>query len=370
MTNKKRMLSLFEKLISFDSPSFGEREICDYIKTVLSELGVSASEDGAARHINGNCGNLLAWVDGTIDLPPLLFCAHMDTVEPCRGKRMKIDQDGMITSVGETILGADDCSGIAAILEALTTLIESGVPHRPIEILFTVAEEPYCVGVRHLDFSSHKSKEAYVFDLTGAVGEAAYQAPTILSFQAVFNGRSAHAGFAPEQGVHAIQGACVAVSRIKCGHVGDATVNIGTISGGIADNIVPDRCSVTGEIRSFSDKAAHDQLETISSTIKEAADDCGASVEIHSTVHCTAYQTPLNHAVIKRFYSACGQINLEPCLVQTFGGSDNNHLSLNGMAGLVVANAMNSCHSTSEYTTVEELENAANLALALMLSKE
>lgn len=370
MINKKRMLSLFEKLISFDSPSFGEREICDYIKTALSELSITAYEDEAGRNINGNCGNLYARVDGDIDLPPLLFCAHMDTVEPCRGKRMKIDRDGRITSAGDTILGADDCAGIAAIFEALTSLRESGKPHRPIEIVFTVAEEPYCVGVRHLDIARLRAKEAYVFDLAGAVGEAAYQAPTILSFEAVFRGRSAHAGFAPEQGIHAIKGACTAVSRISCGHVGGTTVNIGTISGGTAGNIVPDRCTVTGEIRSLSDEAAQEQLTVISCIISEAAKDCGAAAEINSTVHCTAYQTPQGHAVIRRFKSACGQINVEPRLVQTFGGSDNNHLSRKGMVGIVVANAMNSCHSTSEYTTEKELENAAKLALALMLSKE
>lgn len=370
MTNKKRMLSLFEELISIDSPSYGEREICDYIKTALSGLGLTAYEDGAAQRIKGNCGNLYVHVDGEIDLPPLLFCAHMDTVEPCRGKRMKIDQDGRITSEGETILGADDCAGIAAIFEALTALRESGRPHRPIEILFTVAEEPYSVGARQVDFSLLQAKEAYVFDLTGEVGGAAYQAPTILSFQAVFRGRSAHAGFEPEQGIHAIKGAGIAVSRISCGHVGDATVNIGTISGGTANNIVPDHCLVTGEIRSLSDEAAHKQMEAISVIMKEAAGECGVSVEINFTVHCTAYQTPLNHAVVKRFESACAQNKVEPHLVQTYGGSDNNHFALNAVAGIVVANAMNNCHSTSEYSTVNELEKAAELALTLMLSRE
>lgn len=370
MINKKRMLSLFKKLISFDSPSFGEREICDYIKTALSELGITAHEDGAAASIHGNCGNLYAYVDGAMDIPPLLFCAHMDTVEPGRGKRMKIDRDGRITSAGDTILGADDCAGIAAIFEALTTLKESAKPHRPIEIVFTVAEEPYCVGVRQLDVSRLGSKEAYVFDLAGPVGEAAYQAPTILSFEAAFRGRSAHAGFAPEQGIHAIKAAGTAVSRISCGHVNGATVNIGTISGGTAGNIVPDRCTVTGEIRSLSDEVAQEQLALISGTMREAAKECGAFAEINSTVHCAAYQTPQGHAVVRRFESACREINVEPRLVQTFGGSDNNHLSLKGMTGIVVANAMNGCHSTGEYTTEKELENAARLALALMLSKE
>ena len=80
MTNKKRLLTLFEKLISFDSPSFGEREIGDFVTDYLGKLGVSVSEDKAAEALGGNCGNLHAYIEGNSDLPPLLFCAHLDTV--------------------------------------------------------------------------------------------------------------------------------------------------------------------------------------------------------------------------------------------------------------------------------------------------
>ena len=160
MTNRDRLLILFEQLIAFDSPSYGEREICDFIKGRLADLGIAVCEDGTAKKIGGNCGNLYAYVDGALNLPPLLFCAHMDTVEPSRGKQMRIAADGTITSDGKTVLGADDCAGIAAILEALTAVAESGRPHRPVEILFTVAEEPYCVGIQQFDFSKLRSKEA------------------------------------------------------------------------------------------------------------------------------------------------------------------------------------------------------------------
>ena len=116
MTNRDRLLILFEQLIAFDSPSYGEREICDFIKGRLADLGIAVCEDGTAKKIGGNCGNLYAYVDGALNLPPLLFCAHMDTVEPSRGKQMRIAADGTITSDGKTVLGADDCAGIAAIL--------------------------------------------------------------------------------------------------------------------------------------------------------------------------------------------------------------------------------------------------------------
>ncbi len=370
MVDNKRLLDLFKHLISFDSPSFGEQDICGFLKRKLKGLGIEAIEDSSAEKIGGTCGNLYAYIDGTLGLEPILFCAHMDTVEPAINKKMITHSDGKITSDGTTILGADDCSGIAAIIESLTVLKERNLPHRPIEILFTAAEEPYCRGIREFDFTMLKSKEAYVLDLSGPVGTAANQAPTILSFQAYFSGKAAHAGFAPEEGIHALKAAALAVSQIPCGKSGDTTVNIGTISGGTADNIVPDSCVVTGEIRSLSDENASQQLSIITDVMKNAAKNYGAEVTVKNTRNCIAYCTDTNHRVSKRFEKVCQKLGLDGKLCSTYGGSDNNHLALHGISGLVAATAMNNCHSLSEYTSEAELIRAAKLTLVLMLSQE
>lgn len=365
-----RLMALFAHLVSLNSPSRGERPVADAVIAQLHALGVTPQEDHAAEKIGGNAGNLYAYIEGPADRPPLLFSAHLDTVEPSCGKRAIIAPDGRITSDGTTVLGADDAAGLAAILEALAVLKEQGLPHRPLELLFTVAEEPYCVGARAFDFSTIRSKEAYVFDLDGPVGGAAYQAPTILSFRAVFSGRAAHAAFDPEQGIHAIRAAADAVSRIECGRMGSTTVNIGTIAGGTAANIVPDTCALTGEIRSFSDTDAHRKLAAIEAACRQAANTYGAELTFESESPLTAYRVDPARPVVQRFKAACTGLGLPVTLRQTYGGSDNNALALHGVEGIVVATAMNQCHSCAEYTTEEELDRAAALALALMMSKE
>lgn len=370
MIQKDRLLTLFGQLVAIDSPSFCEREAADFVKRKLADLGLSPQEDNAGVQSNGNCGNVYTYVDGAVQLPPLLFCAHLDTVEPSRGKKAVTDENGVITSDGTTILGADDFSGIAAILEALTALKEAGLPHRPIELLFTVSEEKYSVGIKLFDIAKIKSREAYVFDLTGPVGDAAYEAPTILSFKAEFTGRAAHAGFSPEEGIHAIKAAAEAVAQIDCGRIGDVTVNVGTISGGTANNIVPDRCVITGEVRSNSDQIAHRKLDEIEKFIENTAKTTGAAVTFESTVNITAFRTDLSHPVVKRFENACGQLHLKPNLYSTFGGSDLNTLALHGIQGIVLATAMNNCHSCTEYTSERELLRITELALALMTMKE
>ena len=249
MIREERLLGAFRELVSIDNPTLRERGVCDHLLRRYAALGIRLQEDGTGAAIGGNAGNLYAFVPGDEALAPVLLSAHTDAVSPACGKRAVFHPDGRITSDGTTVLGADDLAGQCAILEAVTSVLEDGAPHRPFELLFDAAEESYCTGIQRFDFSRLRAKLAYVFDLSGPVGGAAYQAPSILSFRAVFTGRAAHAAFSPEEGRHAIRAAAQAAAQIPCGRVGELTVNVGTIAGGTADNIVPDRCTVTGEVR-------------------------------------------------------------------------------------------------------------------------
>ena len=179
MINSKRILQNFKELVSLDSPSLDERLVCEYIKKYLKNLGIDAVEDNAGEKIGGTTGNLYAYLDGTIDGESVLFAAHMDTVEPSKGKTAVVHSDGTITSDGTTVLGSDDLAGVVAILEALTCIVENNIPHPPIEIIFSVCEEKYCWGMNAFDFGKIKSKQAYVFDLDGEIGSAANSAPQV-----------------------------------------------------------------------------------------------------------------------------------------------------------------------------------------------
>lgn len=372
MINIPRLTNEFASLVAIDSPAFGEKAMGAYLKHALSELGLSVFEDDAGTDHPGSCGNILGFLEGDERLgAPLLLCAHMDTVEPAHGKLAVVGEDGRITSGGDTVLGADDASGIVVILEALRTLRERGLPHRPLEVLFTIAEEVYCYGAARFDISRLRAKEAYVLDLIGPIGSAAYSAPSILFFTAVVQGQSAHAGFEPEKGVHAIAAAASAISALKLGHVdSDTTVNVGTISGGLALNIVPDFCEVRGEVRSFSHDKAEAQMEAVRQQFTLSAQAVGATVEFEVSEGCRAYQTPLESAVVRRFERTCKSLSLPVQLDKTFGGSDHNCLAAKGISGLVIASGMHNCHTCQEYTTIDELTQAAELVLALILSED
>ena len=120
MINKERLLQTFFDLIEINSPSRNERGVADYLKPKLEELGFQVIEDDTGEKIGGNTGNLIATKQGTSDTGlRIFFSAHMDTVEPTECLKPVISDDGVISSDGKTILGADCKAGIAATLEAV-----------------------------------------------------------------------------------------------------------------------------------------------------------------------------------------------------------------------------------------------------------
>lgn len=370
-TQPNRLYETFRELTAIYSPTFGERDFCDALKNKLSDLNLTFEEDDAGSQIGGNCGNLYGFLPGDLPGQPILFSAHMDTVEPSAGKESVLHEDGRITSKGTTILGADDVSGITIILEALARLQEAKVQHRSIEVLFPVAEERYCIGSAVADYSKLHAKEAYVLDLGGDIGMAANAAPTILSFTVTVKGKAAHAGAAPQEGIHAILAASKAIAKIPLGKPEPGiTCNIGTISGGEAGNIVPEICTVTGEIRSLSHSSVLEQWEKVKTTFEEEVKTMGASASY--THHCdiTAYETPLDSTAVQRFQRACEASGI-PCHIDsTLGGSDQNNFALHGINGIVIACSMHNIHSTREYTDLNELEQGVQLVMNLMTEEE
>jgi tripeptide aminopeptidase len=365
MTKHKRLWETFHALTAIDSPSFGERKFCDELKKRLIALGVEVYEDNAGDKIGGDSGNLYGYLPGDTALPPVLLSAHMDTVEPGKGKRAIVDSSGLITSAGDTVLGADDVAGITIILEAITRLRENGRPHRPVELLFPAAEEKYGVGSAVADYSRVASKEAYTLDLCGSIGEAANAAPTIIAFEVSVKGKAAHAGFVAKEGIHAINAVAGAIAALPEPLEG-TICNIGQISGGIANNIVPDLCRVSGEIRSlFHDKALA-QWEAVKNTFEREAARVGAIAAANMRVETTAYTTPLEARVVQRFKAACAKVGVTDYIHATMGGSDNNNFALRGIEGIVIACSMHDVHSTREYSRLGELQQCVELVLELV----
>lgn len=360
--NTERMKQEFAELTAIDSVSFREREMADCLIEKLRELGMNVKEDRAGEHYGGNAGNVYGFLKGTLPGEPVLLVAHMDTVQPGIGKKAVFHDDGKITSQGDTVLGADDAAGIVEILEGIRSIREAGIAHGDIEVLFPIAEELYDKGTKEFDYSLIKAKEAYIFDLSGKIGKAALKAPSIISFKITVKGKAAHAGFEPENGIHAIALMSRVIAKMKQGHLDEeTTLNIGTISGGNMSNIVPEICECLGEVRSFSHEKALQCMEDTRRLLTETLTGTGGEFMLETTVHIEAYRIEKKEPVVERFLKACEEMDIPAELIDTFGGSDNNVLVKKGIRGIVLSCGMYQVHSVKEYALVDDLKQGAEL---------
>ena len=117
------VVSLFTELASVPSPPGDERAVADSVAAYMRDLGLDVSEDDAGARIGSNAGNLYARVEATDGGTPLFLCAHLDTVPPEAGIEPVLE-DGVIRNAAGTILGADNKSAVAVMLEA--TRADSG----------------------------------------------------------------------------------------------------------------------------------------------------------------------------------------------------------------------------------------------------
>src|SRR5690349_7644105 len=159
MINQERLLAAFLDLVRIDNSSGEEAAIAAHIRGLLESMGLTVEEDGVH--------NLLARVPG--EGAPLLLNAHMDSVAPCRGVR-PIVADGIVRSSGDTVLGADDLAGVAAIVEGVRATLERGEKHRAAEIVLTVQEELGLRGAALFDTRRLQATEGITLDSGGDFG--------------------------------------------------------------------------------------------------------------------------------------------------------------------------------------------------------
>ena len=367
MLNRQRLIDEFIELLKIDSPTRQERLVAEALKPRLLELGLEVREDQAGEAIGGNCGNLIACLKGNLPgVPTLLLSAHMDTVAPCLNIK-PIIQDGIIRSAGETILGADDKSGIVPILEALRVLKESNLPHGDIQVVFSIAEEGGLNGSKHLDPSLLKADLGFILDSGGSPGKIINEAPGQDRIYVTVKGKAAHAGIAPEEGINAITAAAKAISKLPQGRLDEeTTANIGTIQGGLATNIVAESVEIACESRSRS----LDKLDRLTAEICEifvhTASELGAEAQIKTERLYSPFKLSPESPAAVLAAEAAKAAGLQPKFAPTGGGSDANNFNLYGVPCLVLSTGMEKLHTTDEYICEDDLVRMTEFVLEII----
>lgn len=369
MINEERLKQTFTDLVRIYAPSGGEREVCEYLKKIMKRLGAKVTEDGAGEATGTACGNLMALFPATAEgLPGVAFTAHMDCVEKCKDIEPVLE-DGVYRSRGDTILGGDDKAGVAAIVEALTVMKETMIPHGRILAVFTVQEETSLGGSQNFDGRNAEGIDfGYVLDADGAPGTVAQAGPGEYKITCTMHGRAAHAGIEPEKGVNAIQMAAAALSRIQSGRIDEETTcNVGCIEGGLATNIVPDTCTIRAEARSRDPEKLLRTVKTMTEALKSAETDFpGGSAEVSAEELYQGFSIGSDHESLRLVRAACASQQLPFRLTVTGGGSDANWFNRNAFPAVLLGVGMTSFHTSSESLALKDLIDSARLVYGII----
>jgi len=365
--NTERLVETFCELVRTDSTSGNERQMADLVKKKLEEMGYNPEEDNAGEAINGNAGNVIVKVPGNVDAPAILFMAHMDTVEPGKGKVPVINGD-VITSDGTTVLGGDDLAGVACILEAINVLGEERVPHGDVYAVFSIAEETGLYGAKMLDITKVPAKYAFVLDEGGPIGTVAIKAPYHNKIRFIVRGKAAHAGVCPEEGLNAIRAASAAVSNLPfMGRIDEeSTCNIGIIKGGRATNIVPDEVIIDGELRSISEHKLNRFTEQWVESFKSSIEKEKATVQVEVKRAYGGFHISETHPIMSLLKDATEALNLRLLPESTGGGSDTNILNTKGIPAVNLSVGMTNVHGTNEKIAISDMVKATALIVEII----
>jgi tripeptide aminopeptidase len=382
----------FAELCRIESPSGSEQACAERVIAELRALDVATHEDDAGPRMGSDCGNLLARIPGDPTARPsdsatrsydsgarpgaaahsgerrsLLLCAHLDTV-PLLEPVEPVLVEGFWENENEGVLGADNKAAVAVLLALARHVRNVGAPV-DLELLFTVGEETALAGARAFDASALQSDFGYVFDHATPIGEVVVDSPTHFRIEADFRGAAAHAGIRPEDGRSAILAAARAISSLALGRLDEqTTVNVGTIAGGTAMNVVPERCTVVAEVRGMQDERAEAVVAEVVQRLNEAANlpECECDVDVavqrmFSGFHLTATRPAVR--VAESALAACGY---RPVRISSGGASDANELLVQGVEVVNLANGTERNHEPGERVSVAALEGMLDVARALL----
>lgn len=367
-----------------------EGAIAREVTRALVEAGVPRR---AIRHDSANeriplptqTGNLIVTLPGMRPGPRLLFATHLDTVPLCAGAVPVRAGRKRITAQGDTALGGDNRTGVACLVTLAATLLQQGLPHPPLTLLFTVREESGLFGARYLD-PSDLGGPVMGFnvdgkdpdDLTvGAVGAERWEVEV--------TGRAAHAGVHPEQGISATLVVALALAEAQRGgwfgkirqKEGEGTANVGSIAGrdgrsaGEATNVVTDYAHVRGEARShdprFVKVITRAWKDAFTHAAEQVKDDRGrkARVKFSGRLDYYPFRIAEDAPVVQHAQAAAQRIGLTPTLRVGNGGLDANWLVRHGIPTVTFGAGQNNIHTTAEFVDLDLFAAGCRMALSL-----
>ena len=159
-------------------------------------------------------------------------------------------------------------------------------------------------------------------------------------------------------------------TKIKQGKIDfDTTVNLGTITGGSAVNVIPDQVEINGEVRSFNSDKIKIIVENIKNCFETEAEKLSAKVIFKSDWDFRPYTVHEKDDVFLATSDILKKAGLNPKPVTSLSGSDANSLNGMGIQAVNLGIGAQNPHSNDEFILLEDLYKTAEIVLELVKLK-
>ncbi len=308
------------------------------------------------RIVNYQGGDIVLNEEQQIVLSPEMFPEMKDY----------IGQDLIVTD-GTTLLGADNKAGIAAIISAMSHLLEHDeIKHGKIRIAFTPDEE-IGRGANNFDVDKFGCKWAYTID-GGTIGELEYENFNAASAKVRIKGRNIHPGYAKNKMQNAIQLAVYFHSQLPENERPEKTEKYegfyhptsfgGTVEEAILSYIIRDH-----DRKSFEDKKT--RMVDIAQKMKESM-NADITVEIKDQYYNMREKVEPHKEIVDIAFEAMVSCGVKPIVKPIRGGTDGARLSFMGLpCPNVFAGGIN-FHGRYEYLPVKSLKKSKETILNII----
>jgi len=336
-----------------------------------------------------------------VNVPVICFCSHVDTAPDCSGTNVKpllhTDFDGsdivlpddttqvlnvkeepflkahighsVITASGLTLLGADDKSGVAAIMDMANFIItHPRIKHGTIKILFTPDEE-IGKGTVNVDLKKLGADYAYTLD-GGAAGTLEDETFSADAVTLTINGIIAHPGYAKNKMLNALkiagefltslpkQDLCPEVTEKREGFIHPVHIE-GSAEKATIEFIIRD--FVTEQL------SIHEQkLRTIAQAVVNRYAGASMQFDVHEQYRNMKEILDQHPHVIEHAEEAYKRSGLTVVKEPIRGGTDGSRLSFMGLPCPNLFTGMQAIHSKKEWIGVKDMEKAVEVLVNLV----
>lgn len=341
-----------------------------------------------------NC-YIYAILKGNERLPKIGFISHLDTSEEVSdenvnpkiiknydGKDVKLNDDvilkvdefpdlknhigkTLITTDGTTLLGADDKSGIAEIMNMLEYFKNNKIDHGDIYVAFTPDEE-VGRGTEKFDLGKFKVDFAYTVD-GSSVGEISYENFNAATVKIDIKGISAHLGSAKNTMINSMLIANQIINNVP----NERPENTDGRDGFYHLDSITGNCTNTKlqfKIRDFdlnNFKLRKKKFEEIVGNLNSKYNNC-IKLVIEDTYYNMKEKITNNIQVVDLATEAMRKIDIEPQVVPIRGGTDGAELTYMGLNCPNLGTGGHNFHSIYEYICLEDMIKSSDILIEIV----